>query len=180
MLLENLLIKTKSKQKIKCSQDQLNLLKNKVTLQKKAEVAQKIYNRSFMYILLSLFIICALYIVNKISKYNVFNEVSMALITIVAVPMILSLFSISFDLMKEVDNETIYKEEAVIEDSLKKNIISLLEENNDLLKENKQLTDLTVVLSKNNEILIDKFEKQSKHLSDLIKSSKNKSKRKYR
>lgn len=141
MLIKNILIKTNRKTKIRTANDtQLKLMEKSPYLRVKAETAQKLYNRSILYIFIYLFGIILISLFDDNSF--IYKSGSLAF-TAIAIPTILSLNNLSFDLMKDIDNETIWKNEESAIDPDKDNSleINLLEEvikqlsrNNDILE----------------------------------------------
>ncbi|MBO6349578.1 hypothetical protein EY688_10420 [Enterococcus casseliflavus] len=112
MLLDNLLMR-KNKNSIdnlNCSFEQKKMLEEKPYLLKKSLDAQRMYNRGFLYIMISIALIIILGITDTATGSNLINATSLSLLTIIAVPLTVSVLSNAFTLMLEVDNETIYRE----------------------------------------------------------------------
>lgn len=165
MLIKNILIKTNSKTKIRTANDtQLKLMEKSPYLRVKAETAQKLYNRSILYIFIYFFGIILISLFDDNCFIYKFGSLAF---TAIAIPTILSLNNLSFDLMKDIDNETIWKNEESASDPDK-----VVDKDNSL--EINLLEEAIKHLSRNNDIL-------EKSLNAQLQSKNyKKNKRKYK
>ena len=145
---------------------QLKLIKQNKHLLLKSNTAQRIYNRSIFYICLYF---VGIFIISLFDDNSFIFKLGSISFTAIAIPSILSLNSISFDLMKEVDNETIWI------DNSQNDVTATSKDNKDEIK---LLKDAVKELSKSNVVLkenLDIIKKQSRQ-----HNYKNKARRKYK
>lgn len=136
--------------KIKASDKQKELINEKPQILHKAFIAQQTYNKSSWLTLITIILI--LFISIFFEDTNVYKIGSLMISTII-MPMIISLIIVSSSQMSEVDNATIYKEDSVLnvtpnnddEKKLLKDAIIELSKSNNLLKENLDIMENTLL-----------------------------------
>ncbi|OQO71181.1 hypothetical protein BH747_04120 [Enterococcus villorum] len=142
------------------SSEQKEMILNSPELTLKANLAQKIYDRSILYLIIYILLSMLILLWNDTQL----NQILSLLLTGIAFPMILSLNSISFELMKEIDNETIFDRTKIA-----------VETENRTTSSNEKLLKTIEVLQENNDLL--KLELEQQKMKNLIAQ---KSKRKFK